>query len=98
MLAARPTHPHPGTAGRTAPATPTGPRVEVFQPVGRRIARRAVAKARPGSIIIFHEGFDARGGNRASTVEAVRLNVDALAARGFRFVTVDELLSVPAHR
>jgi peptidoglycan/xylan/chitin deacetylase (PgdA/CDA1 family) len=71
---------------------------EVFQPSGVRMARRAVAKARPGSIIIFHDGFDARGGNRAETVVAVRETIERLHARGFRFVTVDELLGVPAYQ
>jgi peptidoglycan/xylan/chitin deacetylase (PgdA/CDA1 family) len=72
--------------------------LEVFQPSARRIARRAVAKTRPGSILIFHDGYDARGGDRSRTVEAVRLTIEALRARGYRFVTLDELLGVPAYR
>jgi peptidoglycan-N-acetylglucosamine deacetylase len=72
--------------------------LEVFQPDAARIARRAIAKTRPGSILIFHDGFDARGGNRSQTVEAVRLTTAALRAHGYRFVTVDELLGVPAYR
>ncbi|GAB3850308.1 polysaccharide deacetylase family protein [Dactylosporangium cerinum] len=75
-----------------------GHALEVFQPSGVRMARRAVAKARPGSILIFHDGFDGRGGNRAETVVAVRETVEGLLARGFRFVTVDELLGVPAYQ
>jgi len=71
---------------------------EVFQPDGARIARRAIAHTRPGSIIIFHDGFDARGGDRSQTVRAVELVTDELARRGYRFVTVDELLGVPAYR
>ena len=38
---------------------------EVFQPDGARMARRAIAKTRPGSILIFHDGFDGRGGRAA---------------------------------
>ncbi len=72
--------------------------LEVFQPSPERIARRAVAKARPGSILIFHDGFDARGGDRRSTVRAVELTIDALRDAGYRFVTIDELLGVPAYR
>jgi peptidoglycan/xylan/chitin deacetylase (PgdA/CDA1 family) len=72
--------------------------LEVFQPRPARIARRAVAKARPGSIIIFHDGFDARGGDRSQTVEAVKLTVNRLAGSGYRFTTVDNLLGVPAYR
>jgi peptidoglycan/xylan/chitin deacetylase (PgdA/CDA1 family) len=71
--------------------------LEVFQPDGARIARRAVAKAKPGSILIFHDGFDGRGGDRSETVRAVQLVTAELRRRGYRFVTVDELLDVPAY-
>ena len=74
-----------------------GHALEVFQPSAARIARRAVAKTRPGSILIFHDGFDARGGDRSQTVAAVDLTIAALLDRGYRFVTVDELLGVPAY-
>jgi peptidoglycan/xylan/chitin deacetylase (PgdA/CDA1 family) len=68
---------------------------EVFQPAPERIARRALAKAGPGSILIFHDGFDGRGGNRASTVAAVKIVVDGLIRRGYHFTTVDRLLDAP---
>ena len=71
---------------------------EVFQPDAARLARRAIAKARPGAILIFHDGFDGRGGDRAQTARATELTVDALIRRGYRFVTVDELLGVEAYR
>lgn len=71
---------------------------EVFQPSGARMARRAIAKTRPGSILIFHDGFDSRGGNRAQTVVAARETIDGLLARGYRFVTIDELLGVTAYQ
>lgn len=72
--------------------------LEVFHRDGAVMARRAIARTRPGTILIFHDGFDGRGGDRRQTVEAVRLTVDGLLARGYRFVTVDELLGVPAYR
>jgi peptidoglycan-N-acetylglucosamine deacetylase len=72
--------------------------LEVFQPDAAAIARRAVAKVTPGAILIFHDGFDSRGGNRAQTVRAVQLTVAALQAMKYRFVTVDELLDVPAYQ
>jgi len=72
--------------------------LEVFQIDAARIAARAKAKAKPGAIIIFHDGYNARGSVRAETVEAVRLTVDGLLDRGYRFVTVDQLLGVPAYR
>ena len=72
--------------------------LEVFQPSPERIARRALAKVRPGSIVIFHDGFDAKGGDRASTVAAVDLVVTELSARAYRFTTVDRLLGVAPYR
>ena len=72
--------------------------LEVFQIDAARIAPRAMAKAKPGTIIIFHDGYNARCSVRAETVEAVRLTVDGLLDRGYRFVTVDQLLGVPAYR
>ena len=72
--------------------------LEVFQPPARWIARRALAKARPGAILIFHDGFDARGGNRANTVAAVAIVITELARRGYSFVTVDTLLGIPAYQ
>jgi peptidoglycan/xylan/chitin deacetylase (PgdA/CDA1 family) len=72
--------------------------LEVFQPNGARIARRAIAKTRPGSILIFHDGFDGRGGDRSQTVLAVQLTAEALQRKGYRFVTVDELLGLPAYQ
>lgn len=40
-----------------------------------------------GSILIFHDGY----GERAQTIEAVRVLVQELAAEGYRFLTVSEL-------
>ncbi len=71
---------------------------EVFQPNPDRIARRALAKVRPGGILIFHDGFDARGGDRANTVAATKIVVADLQRRGYQFVTVDELLGLPAYQ
>jgi len=71
--------------------------LEVFQPAAHRIARRALAKCRPGAILIFHDGFDGRGGNRASTVDAVKIVVAGLESRGYGFTTVDRLLDLPAY-
>jgi peptidoglycan-N-acetylglucosamine deacetylase len=72
--------------------------LEVFQPRAQLIADGVLAKARPGSIIIFHDGYDGHAGNRASTVAAARIVVDRLSTCGYRFVTVDELLGIPAYQ
>jgi peptidoglycan/xylan/chitin deacetylase (PgdA/CDA1 family) len=71
---------------------------EVMQPPPSWIARRALAKARPGAILIFHDGFNAKGGHRANTVAAVRIVITELTRGGYRFVTVDDLLGVPAYQ
>jgi peptidoglycan-N-acetylglucosamine deacetylase len=72
--------------------------LEVAQPDPQRIARRALAKARPGAVIIFHDGYDGHPGNRASTVAAARIVVDRLIADGYAFTTVDDLLGLPAYQ
>lgn len=72
--------------------------LEVFQPRPEVIAKAVLAKARPGSIIIFHDGFDGHDGNRASTVAAANIVVDRLSRDGYRFATVDELLGIPAYQ
>jgi hypothetical protein len=71
--------------------------LEVLQPGPRRIARGALATVRPGCMLIFHDGFDAKGADRSSTVEAVKIVVDRLDRSGYRFTTVDRLLQVPAY-
>jgi len=52
------------------------------------IVRSAVTGARPGAIILMHDA----GGNRAETVAALPLIIQALRARGYSFVTVPKLL------
>lgn len=71
--------------------------LEVTQRSAIRIAAAAVRRARPGTILIFHDGVEGRGGNRAATVAAVEIVVDTLLARGYRFTTVDQLLDIPAY-
>jgi peptidoglycan/xylan/chitin deacetylase (PgdA/CDA1 family) len=56
----------------------------------RFAAAYVVANARPGSVIVMHEG-----GNRGvRTAEALRRVLPALRARGFRLVTLSELDAV----
>jgi peptidoglycan-N-acetylglucosamine deacetylase len=72
--------------------------LEVFQPRAQLIAGGVLGKAKPGSIVIFHDGFDGHAGNRASTVAAAKIVVDRLTQDGYRFVTVDDLLGIPAYQ
>jgi len=46
--------------------------------------------AKPGGIVLMHDG----GGNRSNTVKALPLIIDALRKRGYRFVTIPELLEM----
>ena len=62
-----------------------------------RIARHVVQEARPGAIIVLHDGC-ARGAmrgsaSRAPTVAALGLVLPELERRGFEIVTVSELLA-----
>lgn len=52
------------------------------------IIRAATAGARPGAIILLHDG----GGNRSETVAALPVIIAQLRARGYRLVTVPRLL------
>lgn len=47
------------------------------------IAQRAIDQARPGAILLLHDG----GGPRDQTVAALPIIIDTLQARGYRFVT-----------
>lgn len=49
---------------------------------------RIVSAARPGSIILMHDG----GGDRGGTLDALPRIIDTLRGRGYRFATVSELL------
>lgn len=71
--------------------------LEVFRIDGFKIARATLKKVKPGAIIIFHDGFDSRGGDRTQTVKAVKIVVDELIARGYKFATIDKLLNLKAY-
>jgi peptidoglycan/xylan/chitin deacetylase (PgdA/CDA1 family) len=45
----------------------------------------------PGSIVLMHDG----GGWRGNTLKALPQIIDKLRARGYRFVTVAQLLRLP---
>jgi len=58
------------------------------QPGVGAIVRRVLAQVQPGSIIVSHDG----GGLRAQTLAAYPQIIRALRARGYRIVTVPQLL------
>jgi peptidoglycan-N-acetylglucosamine deacetylase len=53
------------------------------------IARRVLERASPGSIVVLHDG----GGERSGSVAATALVIEGLRRRGYRFLSVRELLA-----
>jgi len=60
------------------------------QPGAAAIEQRVLAQVRPGSIVISHDG----GGTRGQTLAAYPGIIRALRARGYRIVTIPELLGL----
>jgi peptidoglycan/xylan/chitin deacetylase (PgdA/CDA1 family) len=54
------------------------------------LKKHVLGKVRPGSIILFHDGFSRKDG----TLAAVRSLIDDLRAQGYQFVTVNDLRSI----
>ena len=71
---------------------------EIAQPSADKILADALKRVKPGMILVFHDGFDTRGGNRAETIKAIDLLIPELQSQGYEFVTVDRLLGVPAYQ
>lgn len=55
------------------------------------IARRILDRIRPGSVVLMHDG----GGDRSQTLEALKIVLRGLAARGYETVTLSELYAKP---
>ena len=70
--------------------------LEVFQPDPQVLVDGILRRARPGLIIVCHDGYNATGAPRDATIEAIDWVIPLLKERGFGFVTVDTLLGVPA--
>ena len=51
----------------------------------------AVESAQPGSIILMHDG----GGDRSQTIAACREALPYLASKGYKFITIDEMMKYP---
>lgn len=60
------------------------------KPTASVLADRVLNQARPGDIVLMHDG----GGNRSVTIEALKIMIPELQKRGYRLVTVSELLSL----
>lgn len=63
----------------------------------RYIVKYILHRVRQGDIFLFHDSggvFKPEGGNRKETVKAVSRLIDKLKERGYRFVTVSQLLEL----
>ncbi|MFM6189962.1 polysaccharide deacetylase family protein [Planktothrix sp.] len=54
------------------------------------LANRVLTQARPGDIVLMHDG----GGNRFQTIESLKIMIPELQKQRYRFVTVPELLTL----
>ena len=61
---------------------------DYLQPGVPAIVQRVLAGARPGAIVLMHDG----GGDRSQTIAALPMIIRELRARGFHLVTVPQLL------
>jgi peptidoglycan/xylan/chitin deacetylase (PgdA/CDA1 family) len=65
------------------------------------LANNIVRETRGGEIILMHDGYgtshNCQNADKSLTVEALPTIIEKLQAEGYRFVTVPELLDVPAY-
>jgi peptidoglycan/xylan/chitin deacetylase (PgdA/CDA1 family) len=65
---------------------------------GEELARDAIRDTQPGSIMCFHDAKPlARSWEKRETTRAVRMLVPELRSQGYEFVTIPELLGMPAY-
>jgi peptidoglycan/xylan/chitin deacetylase (PgdA/CDA1 family) len=65
---------------------------------GRLVARRVLARVRPGSIVLLHDGLDGKlTSDRSVLLTALPIILDGLRSRGLQPVRLDELLRRPAY-
>lgn len=70
-------------------------------PTPEIFVRELIKEVEPGSIVLLHDSYgtyhDNIKSNRSLTVETLPLIIAQLKAKGYMFVTVPELLDVPAY-
>ncbi|MGQ9630991.1 MAG: polysaccharide deacetylase family protein [bacterium] len=65
---------------------------------GNSIVNRILKNARPGGIIVLHDGFETKHGvDRGQMVSALPRIIEGLEKKGYRFVTLPEMLNLPAY-
>ncbi|MBI4643933.1 MAG: polysaccharide deacetylase family protein [Deltaproteobacteria bacterium] len=63
----------------------------------RTIAKNVLSRVRNGSIIVFHDSDEKDRADRQPTVEALKIILPALRDRGYRLVTIDEVMTENNH-
>ncbi|MEB3337595.1 MAG: polysaccharide deacetylase family protein, partial [Leptolyngbyaceae bacterium] len=63
-----------------------------FHASSQSLANQVLSTAHPGAIVLMHDG----GGNRQTTVQALPTLIKGLKQRGYRFVTIPQLLEMQA--
>jgi peptidoglycan/xylan/chitin deacetylase (PgdA/CDA1 family) len=58
------------------------------------MAQRVIGLARPGMIILAHDGEPGHPIDRSKTLKALSILIDGLQRKGYRFVTLPELLAM----
>lgn len=58
----------------------------------QRVARRVLAKIRPGDIVLMHDGHQNAGAHRRTGADALAAILNGLRERGLQAVTVSELV------
>ena len=66
--------------------------VDYSRPAVPKLIRNVFRKAKPGGIVLMHDG----GGNRSKTVQALPEIISSFRKQGYRFVTIPELLKLQA--
>ncbi len=79
-----------GEFGYPAIGAVNGAATDWEMPGVTHIVEKTREQVRPGSFLLFHDGFD----DRSQTIEAVRILAAELTAAGYRLVTVSELLAL----
>jgi peptidoglycan/xylan/chitin deacetylase (PgdA/CDA1 family) len=68
------------------------------EPDGEEVAESAIRAAKSGSILLLHDGLPhAKSWTKTETVRTLRRLIPALRGDGYEFVTIPDLLCVPAY-
>ena len=71
------------------------------KPTASQYAKEIVEATRPGAIILLHDGYgiahNTPKADKSLSVQALPLIIQQLKAEGYQFVTVPQLLNVPAY-